>query len=834
MKKILSVVCLLMSSMVVFSCTKNKNTTPEGYAVVHFDTQTDLETNTINDQTIKIGSFAKEPYVVFPKNLDVKQKISGWYKEKSFNNKWNFESDPVNSDMTLYAKWVDMISISYYLKDSSSPIWVVNNASRGEPLELHDELCDGYEFYGYFSDKNCTIPFDLTTPLDEDTTVYMYRGETLHLNAESIKRRFSMVAAGGSGSTAGNISDVKLDPSGVKCVDVNFGYSTSADPYMLITNPQIDISKSQKIKIKFKNFGASTNLAFYWVSQYSDGSYAANVRYDSEANAAHYALNGFECYMAEDDPWIEREFDLSANFNNGVSTWGNSVTLVRLRIQFGYISRNSYDTSNVIRIASIDAVSDSTNVGFKDSAAVRNLLVNDSEAELEAVSSAQVQNKGVIFPKNRSAISNSSSSYYVKKEGLLLYAPFGSDISRYFFNIEDQNIDASLFSYLSIRLKNYSYISSVSVYINTIDEVTGRVNSNVMTASLPIRMNKFGVVDLNYYSKSNMKGIIQSFSILFNFNGVDNAILIESMTIQENKSLQLPGFNFNDPKNAGFISTADVSVSLNKNLQTTKFVSNKVSSIISYELDYTLDITPYSYVELTYLKLVDGINSLTLSVKTNDQWQDYQVELGNISSEEVSAQFDLKDVGQVQAVKFVFAEAGELEISAVKFLVDEASSWDVSDANVFSKMLGDWADPISYIEDQQAAFFSTTTNSLRYYFGYLYSERNRNYGNICLENKTSIYLIYKNLNSYGTPFINAYAVDSNTEQDYLTAINERSAFISNQTFTIDKNMDERSWKVAKIDIPSSYRKSNYYLSNFALGSANNEELEYYIRGIVVK
>lgn len=838
MKTFLSRFCMLMSLFVVFGCSSNKSKAPEGYAIVHFDTQTKLETNVISDQTVKIGSFAKEPYVVCPKNLDEKMKISGWYQEKKFENKWNFTTNPVTKDMTLYAKWVEMVSISYYLKGSNTPIWVVNNASYGEPIEQHDELCDGYEFYGYFSDKECTIPFDLTKPLLEDTVVYMYRGETLHLNPESIKRRFTMIAAGGSGSTAGNISEVKTDPSGVSCVDVNFGYSTSADPYMLITNPQIDISKSQKIKIKFKNFGACTNLAFYWVSQYEDGSYAANYKFDSEANAAHYTLNGYECFMTEDDPWIEREFDLSENFTNGVSTWGNSVTLVRLRIQFGYISRNSHDTSNVIRIASINAISDETNVGFKDSDLVRNMLDNDPEDKVAEASDLQSEVDGVIFPKNRDVIDTKlSSTPYVKKDGLLLYAPYGSDMSRYFFNVKDKDgndIDASSFSYLSIKIKNYSYISSITVYINTIDPVSGKTLSNIMNAPLTIRMNKFGEVNLNFYSKTNMKGKIQSFAILFNCNGVDNAMLLESMIIKENRALQIPGFNFNDPKHAGFVGTEDIDVSLNKSLSSTTFKNTKASSVIAYELDYTLDITPYSSFNFSYYKIKDGLNSLSIGIKINGAWETYPLALGTISGEPVTVHYDLANAGVVQAIRFAFNDVGEIEIQSLEFLLDGPTSWDVSNASIFSNMLADWAEPITYIDDQKAVYFSNPLVGVRYYFGFLYKDGFRDYGNICLENKTAIYLIYKNLKDFGTPFINLYAIDSTTNEDYLTDYNERSAFIGNYAITIQKNMGERSWQVARIDIPSSYAKSNYYLSNFFLGSLNNGELEYYVRGIAVK
>ena len=832
MKKLLGSIffgCLLFG---VFSCAA-PSSIPEGYVSVHFDTNTTLETNIINDQIVKAGSLIKEPAVVFPKNLEVNTAVSGWYLEKDFTNKWNFTSDVVTKNMTLYAKWADMLSISYYLKGSESPIWVINNAKAGDPLERHDELCDGYQFYGYFEDKECTVPFDLEKPLTENTTVYMYRGESLYLHANSIRRRFSMVAAGGSGSTTGQISEVKMDPSGLSCVDVNFGYSTSGDPYMLITNPQIDISHSQKVKIKFKNFGACTNLAFYWVSQYEDGSYAGNQRNDTEANSAHYLLNGFECYMSEDDPWIEREFDLSSKLNNGVSTWGNSVKLIRLRIQFSYISKNVLDTSNVIRIASIEGVNDDKYVGFKDSEAIKSMLKDDSEADIASASEAQKQNKGVIFPKNVSTISNLSSDYYVKTDGLLLYSSYGSDINRYFFDVSDQEIDASKFSYLTLKLRNYSYISSINVYVNTLDEESGKTSSNAVNAPLAIRMNRFGKINLNFYGKNNMSGIIQNFSILFNFNGVDNAILIESISIAENKHYQIPGFNFDDEEAAGFASNSDVELIHNRKLAATKFATNKTSTSISHELNYTLDVTPYSYLKFSYIKLSAGIDNVIVKIKIGDTYQEYEIALGDASSDEVVATFDLKATGVIQELEFDFTGIGEVDIRKVEFVLDGSTSWDVSNKSIFSRMLSDWAEPITYVDDQQAALFNNPSAVMRYYFGFLYKYEYRDYGNIPLKDKSSIYLIYKNLNSYGAPFVNIYAVNSDVDSDYDISVNESSPIINNGVFAIDKNMNDDSWKVAKIDIPSMYTTGNYYLSNFALGSVGGAELEFYIRGLVV-
>ncbi|MBQ9494294.1 MAG: InlB B-repeat-containing protein [Treponema sp.] len=42
--------------------------------------------------------------------------IEGWYKEKDFKNKWNFTSDTVENNMTLYAKWQGSYIITFNLQ----------------------------------------------------------------------------------------------------------------------------------------------------------------------------------------------------------------------------------------------------------------------------------------------------------------------------------------------------------------------------------------------------------------------------------------------------------------------------------------------------------------------------------------------------------------------------------------------------------------------------------------------------------------------------------------------------------------------------------------------
>ena len=801
---------------------------------MHFETCTDLETNVIPDQKVEPGSLIKEPTVFTPMDNRGDIKITGWYMEDSYLNKWDFLNDTVSKNMTLYARWAETININYYLKGSSTPIWTVNNAAKGEPLELHDELCDGYEFHGYYEDSACTIPFDLTKPLESSTSVYLYRGDVMAYNAYSIKRRFSMYAAGGSGSEAGFISKVEKGDDGVSYVDVNFGYSTSGDPCMRTSNPQIDVSKSQKIGLKFKNFGSATTMSFYWISLYANGKYASGVSTESEDNCVHVSLGENESNMTEDSPWIEKVVDLSAKTTSGVSGWGNSVTMVSLRIQFEYVSKNERDLSNVVRFAEIYGISDDTHVGFNDSDEIKNMLHDDSEEEINARKASQVQNRGVIFPLNDDCVSIDSSTTYMKKDGVLLYSTYDTYINKYSFNLLDRNIEASDYSYLTLKMKNLSYVSSLTIKVITISPTTGRQTTNNAILSITKRMTEVDEFSVNLYGRNNMVGKIDSVSLNFTVNGVDNAMLVESITFSENRPFQITGFNFDDNSCAGFVSNEQVDVTYNKLAKTTTFTTNGDGSV-SYHLEYDFDLITYQDISLKYYYSQNGISSLKVILTYEDDSS------GSYTFNNFKARADiqiltlpLEEEGSIKDITLEFVGTGSIDISAITFSLDDASSCDLSSSKVFNGFLVDWAKPLSYVEDKEATLFNSKTDFARYYFGYLTKYNMRETGNICLENKTKIYIIYQNQKPSCGFFLDVYAVDKRTNSEYMTAVNEVSPIMSDLQFDLAMNMDGNSWKVASVDIPTQYSNENYYVSNIRFGIRNSVDTTMYLRGVVFK
>lgn len=823
---------LLVSLLFVLSCCDSNNKNKDGLLNVHFDTCTDLETNIIPDLRVEPGSLINEPAVVAPMEEKLNKRITGWYQEANYSTKWDFMSDTVNKDMTLYAKWADTITINYFLKGSKTAIWTVTNAAKGEPLELHDELCDGYKFFGYYSDPDCTTPFDLTKPLEYTTSVYMYRGDVMTYNPSAIKRRFGMYAATGNGSREGTISPVQTGEDGVSYVDVSFGYSTSSDPFMRTNNPRIDISNSQKIGLKFKNFGAASSVAFYWISTYKNGDYAAGTNYENEDNCVHVKLENNERNMTEDSPWIDKVIDLSAKTTSGVSSWGNSTTMVSLRIQFEYTSKNERDLSNVVRFAEIYGIADDTHVGFNDSEEIKELLKNDDPADVATAKSAQTQNRGVVFPLNEDCIKSDSSTNFVKTDGLLLYSTYDTEINKFIFDVSSQNIEASEYSYITIRLKNLSYVPSLTINVITISPSTGKETTNNAVVSLSKRMESKDNFEVNLYGRNNMVGKISSIKIDFKVNGVDNAMLLESITLSENQPFQIPGINFDDANAAGFVGNENVMLEYNKAYKTTTFIANDHGQI-SHHLDYEFDTISYKKISLQYYYAQAGISSIKLTLSYADSSTGEYVFSGfSISANVQTLALPLNEEGTISNITIEFTGSGRIEISEIRFLLEGENACDLSSSKTFNSFLPDWAKPLSFFEDRQATLYNLPNGYARYYFGYSHKNGRRDTPNICLENKTKVYIVYQNQKPSCNFFLNIYAVDKRLNSEYLTAVSEGQPIVDHASFDISNNMDNMSWKVASFTIPNEYCNENYYVSNIGFGISSNIDSTIYLRGVV--
>lgn len=111
--------------------------------------------------------------------------FSGWYKEASCVNEWNFETETVLGDTTLYAKWTvvdnptpnpDPTPLkSFTIKFVTNCSDVVADEAISEnnkismPSNLHK---DGYTLVGWYLDNTYQNEYDFNTPITSDLTLY--------------------------------------------------------------------------------------------------------------------------------------------------------------------------------------------------------------------------------------------------------------------------------------------------------------------------------------------------------------------------------------------------------------------------------------------------------------------------------------------------------------------------------------------------------------------------------------------------------------------------------------------------------------------------------------
>ena len=102
--------------------------------------------------------------------------FDAWYKESTFDNKWDFENDIVAADTKLYAKFLPEAEVTKYnvtfKSDENTVINTVTVKEGNSVGEPENPVKDGYQFDGWYTDVNCTDKYDFNTVVSADLTLY--------------------------------------------------------------------------------------------------------------------------------------------------------------------------------------------------------------------------------------------------------------------------------------------------------------------------------------------------------------------------------------------------------------------------------------------------------------------------------------------------------------------------------------------------------------------------------------------------------------------------------------------------------------------------------------
>lgn len=163
------------------SSTKTKTATitttdiasPVEKYTVSFDTQGG---SIIYSQEVEKGSFATKPEDPTKENYN----FTGWYKEASCENDFDFEAEAITADTKVYAGWFEAnasdaskATFLWNYEDATTEVYkevVFKNGGRITKPE--DPTRAGYEFSGWYTSTTYETAYSKATKYDGDQTFY--------------------------------------------------------------------------------------------------------------------------------------------------------------------------------------------------------------------------------------------------------------------------------------------------------------------------------------------------------------------------------------------------------------------------------------------------------------------------------------------------------------------------------------------------------------------------------------------------------------------------------------------------------------------------------------
>jgi uncharacterized repeat protein (TIGR02543 family) len=177
MKKLISVLlCLTLAASVLFALTgcggNNDPVDPEPTEfTVSFDT---WGGSAVASQTVKAGGLVTKPADPTKANLVFK----GWFKSQDTDaDAWNFETDTVTDNVTIYAQWEPLpapseFTVTFDTHGGTAIDAVTVAAGAAVAAPETDPTLEGYTFKGWYADAEGETPWDFNTVIEEDTTIH--------------------------------------------------------------------------------------------------------------------------------------------------------------------------------------------------------------------------------------------------------------------------------------------------------------------------------------------------------------------------------------------------------------------------------------------------------------------------------------------------------------------------------------------------------------------------------------------------------------------------------------------------------------------------------------
>lgn len=98
--------------------------------------------------------------------------FAGWFEDEALTDEFLFDSEIVNGDTTLYAKWNEAKVVVTFDSMEGSPVTSQEFKSGEKAIKPTDPTKTGYKFGGWYTDNEFKNEFDFDTTVTESITLY--------------------------------------------------------------------------------------------------------------------------------------------------------------------------------------------------------------------------------------------------------------------------------------------------------------------------------------------------------------------------------------------------------------------------------------------------------------------------------------------------------------------------------------------------------------------------------------------------------------------------------------------------------------------------------------
>ncbi len=791
----------------------------DGYSVT-FNTCTNLKTNKLKDRTVKAGEKITRPNLYMADEKYSNYLVEGWYLEPEYKTVWNFESDVVNEDIVLYAKWEKQYYVRYFCSNMNIERLSVS-VKEGETAPTQEYIYPGYKVLGYYADAGYSIPYDFTQKITQDTDIYVRMSEGIHWDGKTIYENYQMEKATGDSSVIGEITYVEGEESYAR---VDFGYAERADSRMVVF-PGLDMTDSQILTIKYKNLGKTPKFRIFWTVTYADGTVSGQDGTDRTWDSGEVDI---QSNMSEDDDWATLTIDMGELSKiNGASQWAGGKILSYFRLDALYsASSNEEWVDNIMLFKEIS---------FAAGEEVVSADTVDLQADnvFEMMAAGEMQEsvaKGLIFPKDRVySIPKQGTQQYNMKDCATYYFPYGTKQGLVTYDMSDMNIDMKSNQKIYIKYKNEGYGTRLTVRYHTKDGVIGE-----QTVKMKKNMKQYAQLEVSMLNDEDWDGKLTEIDLIYNKKDTNNVLSVASIYLAPFVATDLPGINFVDDKCAGFTTNDNYKILFDSKSEASYI--EMLKDQITLQKNVSIDTSVYETLEFSYSIPTAGVKGIEIGYQIGGKWYTESLDDVKRTSGFETVSLPLQKKGTVTKMRVVLSGKGKLSLRSLQFKVNQDYALDFSDGKYVRDYFNlQWTVNygVDYDSTRGAAHLTGSASQGSRCMFYLGASGFRNNISLDAANK-KIYVCYNNPGEARTAVLNVYYAGRENTTGSGIAGDDKSVSETKSvraTAQLQGNMKAGEWAVAVFDYSDLGLFSS---SRNATMLALEPGGEIYLRSIVLK